>query len=427
VTDADDDSSAGVSASATLGPLRISGAFIDRTKQIPTASFLTIFGAPRAQTEDRRGYVDASYTGPFTGAWTGVARAGIDFNSYAGAYAYSEADASVLQIDGADSVQMSGELTLNRRARQHMFTLGGDVRGSLHNHQFASDDYGDLLDESHPSSVLGLYAQDEITIQPWLLLNAGVRLGYDSGFGANVAPRAGLVFLPRPGSSLKLLHGRAFRAPNSYERYYYSTMEDYGFTLKPETIMTTELVWESTMGSHLRTAMSAFHYDVDQLIEQRTIAASEATDGGLYFVNAGRTTANGADAELEAFWASGIAASVGYAYVHAKDPSTGGSLSNSPRHMTNARFLAPLGSVGSTLALEARGVSERLSIDGGTVPGFVTGNVTVTRAMTTRLDLGVSVHNIFNTGYADPGAEEHVQRAIPQDGRTFRVRARVRF
>ncbi len=134
--------------------------------------------------------------------------------------------------------------------------------------------------------------------------------------------------------------------------------------------MTNELVWESTMGSHLRTAMSAFHYDVDQLIEQRTIAASEATDGGLYFVNAGRTTANGADAELEAFWASGIAASVGYAYVHAKDPSTGGSLSNSPRHMTNARFLAPLGSVGSTLALEARGVSERLSIDGGTVPGL---------------------------------------------------------
>ncbi len=57
----------------------------------------------------------------------------------------------------------------------------------------------------------------------------------------------------------------------------------------------------------------------------------------------------------------------------------------------------------------------------------MTGNVTVTRAMTTRLDLGVSVHNIFNTGYADPGAEEHVQKAILQDGRTFRVRARVRF
>ena len=95
--------------------------------------------------------------------------------------------------------------------------------------------------------------------------------------------------------------------------------------------------------------------------------------------------------------------------------------------MTNVRFLAPLGSVGSTLALEARGVSERLSIDGGTVPGFVTGNVTVTRAVTKRFDLGVSVHNIFNTRYADPGAEEHVQRAIPQDGRTFRVRARVRF
>ena len=151
--------------------------------------------------------------------------------------------------------------------------------------------------------VLGLYAQDEITLQPWLLLNAGVRLDYDRAFGANVAPRAGLVFLPGPNSSLKILHGGAFRAPNSYELYYSSAMEEYGFRLEPETIKTTEVVWEGTIGSHLRAAVSAFHYDADQLVEPRTIAtiaADGAADGGLYFVNAGRTTANGADAELEA-------------------------------------------------------------------------------------------------------------------------------
>ena len=126
-------------------------------------------------------------------------------------------DTTVVQIDRGHALQASGELTLNRRARQHMFTLGGDVRGSLHNHQFTSDNYGDPVDESHPSSVLGFYAQDEVTLQPWLLLNAGVRLDYDRAFGANVAPRAGLVFLPGPNSSLKILYGGAFRAPNSYE------------------------------------------------------------------------------------------------------------------------------------------------------------------------------------------------------------------
>ena len=427
--DGDDDRSTGLNGSASIGRLRMSGAFIDRAKRIPTGSFSTVFGDRRSRTIDQRAYADAAYTGPFGGGWTGVARAGLDYDSYAGTYPFeSELDGIVLQQDGARSVQTSGELTLTRRSSHHILTLGAELRRSLLNHLFASDITGSILDEHHPSTSLGLYAQDQLTIRSWLLLTAGVRLDHDSAFGSRLTPRSGLVFLPGGKSTLKLLYGRAFRAPNAYERYYYPTMREEGLTLEPETIATSEVVWEQNIGPFVRTALSAFHYDADHLVEQRTLSYFDpATNRGLYFSNAGRTTANGADAQIEGCWPNGVTASVGYGYVLGKDWVTGAPLSNSPRHLTNVRVGAPIGLRASRLGLELRGVSTRRALDGRAVPGFVIANATATTPIHKRLDLEFSVYNLLNARYADPGAEEHVQRSIAQDGRTARVRVIARF
>jgi iron complex outermembrane receptor protein len=83
--------------------------------------------------------------------------------------------------------------------------------------------------------------------------------------------------------------------------------------------------------------------------------------------------------------------------------------------------------LGTTLALDVRGIGERRSLDGAPVRGFVVANATATTSAMKRLDLQVSLYNIFNTRYADPAAKEHVQRSIEQDGRTFRVRVIARF
>jgi outer membrane receptor for ferrienterochelin and colicins len=428
VVDSDGDRSASVQAQASIGRVRISGAFIDRAKRIPTASFATVFGDPRERTEDTRAYVDAAYVGPFGEKWAGVARGAIDFYGYSGAYPFDYgSDGIVISNDSSHSVQASGELTLNRRVTRHRFTLGTEVRRSLHNHQMAWDAFATQLDTSNPSSVVGVYAQDEVTLRSWLLLNAGLRLDYHDAFGSSLTPRAGLVFLPRRQSALKLLYGRAFRAPNSYELHYYGTMQEYGFSLEPETIDTTEVVWEEYIGGHLRTAVSAFQYDVDRLIAQRMLEAPGVLGGGLYFANDGRSTARGADAEIEGRWASGFTAAAGYSYVRAKDGSTLAQLSNSPRHLANVRMSAPIKPLASRLGIELRGVGQRLALDGSAVPGFVAGNVTATASVNKRMDLEVGVYNVLNTRYADPGAEEHAQRAITQDGRTARVRFIARF
>jgi hypothetical protein len=44
-----------------------------------------------------------------------------------------------------------------------------------------------------------------------------------------------------------------------------------------------------------------------------------------------------------------------------------------------------------------------------------------------RFEVRLGLYNASNTTYSDPGAEEHLQRAIQQDGRSAMAKVRVRF
>ena len=47
--------------------------------------------------------------------------------------------------------------------------------------------------------------------------------------------------------------------------------------------------------------------------------------------------------------------------------------------------------------------------------------------LTPHLDVSAGIYNLFDTRYAFPGGPEHVQEALPQNGRTFRVKLTYRF
>jgi outer membrane receptor for ferrienterochelin and colicin len=70
---------------------------------------------------------------------------------------------------------------------------------------------------------------------------------------------------------------------------------------------------------------------------------------------------------------------------------------------------------------------------GTTLAGNVTGGFTVAhftlsgRKLLPWLEVSASVYNLLDKSYADPGGEEHVQDTIPQDGRSFRVKATASF
>ncbi|HEX5854398.1 MAG TPA: TonB-dependent receptor, partial [Thermoanaerobaculia bacterium] len=78
--------------------------------------------------------------------------------------------------------------------------------------------------------------------------------------------------------------------------------------------------------------------------------------------------------------------------------------------------------------VEARYTTRRLTLAGDEVGGFLLANVTLlSRSLLHGLDLSATIYNALDRRYGDPGAEEHRQDVIQQDGRSFRLKATCRF
>jgi outer membrane receptor for ferrienterochelin and colicins len=420
----DRDSSSAAFGSIAVGRVAVRGAFITRDKQVPTASFETVFGDGRLETNDHRGYVHATYDGGLGRGWLGTARAGYDHYGYEGVYPLDYGiPQAVLQWDAAESQVLSGELTARRRVgRSHLLSVGAEVRRQMQNRMWTLDEMGSQFDVSRPATVAGVYAQDEMRLNAWALVNAGLRVDRHPSFGAHVAPRAGLVLLPRPQTAVKALYGRAFRAPNPYEMYYYPAQD--GVALLPETIRSSELVWEESLSQRLRSSLSVFTYDVSDIVQLGTVETA-AFEQPYAFTNAGGVRARGIEAEVEMSLFARVSARASHAFVRTRHRETGAIVTNSPQHLTKAALQLPLKLL--TLGLEGHYVGSRMTTSGERLPGFFLQNVVLTAPAHSHVEVSAGLYNAFDVSYADPGAEEHRQPSIPQDGRTFQARLRIGF
>ena len=423
--DMDDDRADSFFGSLALGRFSFRGGFADRYKHVPTASFATVFGDDRLATTDRKSYLSAAYDGPLGQGWSATARLAYDYYYYEGAYPTDYGDGqAVLFRDASQSQMITGEMTVRRRiARRHQLTIGTEIRGQFQNRTWASDDYGPLMEIANPGAIVGVYAQDEVRVFPWMLVNAGVRVDRYPQFSSDPTPRLGVVLLPRKQTAVKILHGRAFRAPNSYELYYYDAMREQQFTLEPERIQSTEAIWEEQLSDRVRTTVTAFTYKADRLIEQQSLAGT--SDNDLYFANLTTVNGHGLEAEGEAKLAYGLNGYFNYTFVRTYEVNDSRQLSNSPRHLAKFGVQVPVGRLYASM--EAQYIGERLTLGGDALKGAFVPNVVLTSPQGRRLELSLGLYNATNTAYADPVAEEHVQSAITQDGRTVLAKVRVRF
>ena len=424
--DLDHDESSNVFGSLSSGRFSIRAGAGHRRKQIPTASYGTVFGDDREATVDDRAFLNVVRDGPLGRGWSATARLAYDYYGYSGDYPTDYGDDGVVVFkDASDAHTVTGEVTARKRvARTHFVTAGVEVRRQIHNHQQSSDNSGDVLNVMAPGTNVGVYVQDEVRIFSWLLGNVGARVDRLPAFGLHATPRAALVVLPRPQTSVKLLYGRAFRAPNAYELHYYNAVLDGAFPkLRPEQVQSTEIVWEESLSRHVRTTVTAFRYDAERIIEQRRLATGSLNQ--IYFANVSNIVGTGVEAEVEARLSNGISTRVSQTFARVRDPRTAAAVSNSPAHVSKFGLQIPVPHL--FLSLEGQYVGERLTLTGETLGGFFTPNITLTSADDRRIGVSLGVYNAFDHAYADPGAEEHLQQAIRQDGRTVLARVRVAF
>ena len=287
------------------------------------------------------------------------------------------------------------------------------------------DETGVLLDDRRNSQTVGVYAEDEFRITSKVLLNAGLRFdNYFAGFGSTVNPRVALIVSPFDTTTVKVLYGRAFRAPNPYELYYDNNV--LSATLEPERISTREIVAEQRIGARAQVTASLFQNHVKDLITQRS--GSDDTLDGLYFQNLDGVTATGTELELQTELPGHLRTRVAYAYGSTRDTATRLRISNSPAQVATVVLDAPVARTGMVAALNGHYIGARRTVHDARVPTALVADVTLSRFPSRRgLGFSASLHNLFNAAYGDPGSVEHRQQIIVQDGRTISVRATWRY
>jgi iron complex outermembrane receptor protein len=265
--------------------------------------------------------------------------------------------------------------------------------------------------------VSAAFVQDEIRVADGWLVNGGLRLDHYDSFGATVNPRLAVIFAPRPGSAIKALYGRAFRAPNVYERVYEAPDVRLNPALGPEQITTYELLAEHRVSHALKVTAALFQNDVRSLIEYVLV------DVGIVgqFQNTGEAESTGAEVEAEAEW-MGVRGRLAHVWQRGRDRATSEDLSNAPRHITSVNVQLPLGGPVSG-SVEVRSMTARLSASSAVVPGHTLANVWASARLprVRGAQLSAGIYNVFDARYGDPTGDDFVQSSIPQPERNFRV------
>lgn len=424
---ADSDQFAKFFGRVTFKQLTFLGLYGSREKAIPTASFGTVFNDPRSKTIEIQGFVDVQYNRTFAGTWDVGSRVHYDRYGYDGDYVFENSDTEapllVVNKDFARGNWWGAELKLTKRVREgHTIAVGSEYRNNFRQDQFNYDQAPLLqyLDDRRTSTNWALYVQDEIALHRSVILNVGVRHDNYDTFGGTTNPRAGLIYSPLKKTTVKLLYGQAFRAPNAYELFWHQQdVAKSNPDLRPESNRTTELVLEQYLGTSLRVAATGFHYGIHGLITQQT----DPVDGLLVYNNVEEIRAKGLELEVEGRWSNGLRARVGHTIEDSRNNDTGLALTNSPKHLANVNVMTPILKERLSAGAELQYVGARRTIAGHEVPGVWMPNLTVFgQIVPHKLEVAASVYNLFDHTYSDPGSEEHRQDAIVQYGRSARLR-----
>jgi outer membrane receptor for ferrienterochelin and colicins len=408
----------------------LQGLFSARDKGVPTAYFGALFNDPRTQNYDYHQYLDLSYQHSIGDKWDLTARTSYDQARLQAPVAYSTG-----LPDGSTTVDTysfrgnwwDSEVKLSRTLlEKHKITLGTEITDNLRQDQGDYTAIGNVFTAVPASSTIwAFYGQDEFAITHTLTLSAGIRYDHYSGFGGSTNPRLGLIYHVFHPTTLKLLYGTAFRAPEPFELTPdYGPFFDNNLQLRPETIRSVEGVVEQTIGQHFKLSGSVFRNWIDDLISLET----NAGDGQSVYRNSEKADATGVEVELDGRSAGGIEGKASYSYTDAEQPVTHQILANSPQHLGKLNLSLPLARQRLFASLDAQYTSPAQTLAGNTVSGFSDFNVTLLgHTLGKHLDLSASIYNIFDKKYFDPGRPEDVQDAIQQDGRNFRVKITGRF
>jgi iron complex outermembrane receptor protein len=390
-----------------------------------------VFGDRRTRGWDDTTLAGLTYDRELSDQWTLRGRVSYNHYNYDGRYVYDYAEEGedpyiVVNKEYWKGRQWKGEVQVTGQpSAGHTLTAGSEFCYDMRQDQTTWDEAVYLNDSRH-NKDWGVYLQDEFKPLENLTFVAGMRYDWYESFGDTTNPRLGVIYDLLDDTTLKLLYGRAFRAPTVYELYYHDGWysQKPAEDLEPETIDTYEIVLEHRFSPELWGSISGFHYVMDDLIDQYM----DPDDDLLVFRNLDKVTADGIELALNGRWDNGWHSRISYSYVEAEDDAAGEALVDSPKHLAKLNVIAPIIENQLFAGLEVQYDSKTKTLAGDYADDFTLTNLTLTYVNASkRLEISAGIYNLFDIEYAYPGFGEHTQDTIEQDGRTFRIKLTYRF
>ncbi|MBF0499934.1 MAG: TonB-dependent receptor [Candidatus Riflebacteria bacterium] len=413
------------------GHFTVEGAFGRRTKGIPTGSYGTVFNSDGNSTTDEYSLLSLQYLKSSKTNGDLTIRLNQFKSQYQGKYNYDFAAAGdppsyAFNFDVGAGMRRVLDCQWTKKCwERHLFIIGTEFKDTVYMNQ-SNYDLTQKLDDNRSFLESALFIQDEYKICSKLSLSAGIRDDRLNQFGERTNPRFALVFNPAKSSVIKLLSGQAFRAPNGYERYY----QDGGLTqkvnpnLQPETNDTLEGVYEKTFSDGLFGSVSLYKYKIKNLIS----LVRDPVDNLMFFQNLDSVEARGSEVSLKKQWEDGKECRFNCSWQTNKDQRSGEMLSNSPNRMAKLLISVPMMQSKFNCGLETQYMSTRKTLAGNESGDVFLTNFTIAhRNRPKNVEFALSCYNLFGKTYFDPGAEEHIQDKIEQNGRTFRVKGTYFF
>jgi outer membrane receptor protein involved in Fe transport len=419
--------SVGTAGRAWWGPLTVQWFYHQRSQNTPIGSYATTFDDSRSSSADTRMMTEVRYEPKLSNSFQLMTRVHANRYLFDGYYSYQPE----YHLENFVGTWFGAEARLVYSPSSRLRITGG-FEGQIHpeatfvGQAVAPDgDKRKYLDEHDPYKFAAAYAIAEGSPVPWFRASGGVRVDIYSTFGPIFVPRAALIFKPVTGGTLKVMGGRAFRAPSIYEQNYNDGGESElkARPLRPETVDSGELEYTQRFAedwvalgaahaSYLRNLISTYPVTpTSELVSYQNVNTPALAVGG--------------DVELRREWRKGwmFAAMYGYQYCRFLDPPHANPrLVAAPEHLASLRMVAPvvreLASIGLRATLEGpRRIDTET--DRTTSPAVIA-DVTVSggiRQFGLRYTFGV--YNLIGWRYEYPVTENFLSHTMPQNGRTF--------
>jgi outer membrane receptor for ferrienterochelin and colicins len=436
-------------ARAKWRDLSLTGFVTFREQDIPAGAYGALVGDPRNWVRDTRGLLEARFEPELV-----ARKLHLYTRAYANLYRFDSEQAFPPDLEAGPSSEslvderyrgtwFGGEArvvgTLSERVR---LTGGGEIqastRASLYGASTADGVRTVPLNDDLPYQIYAGYLLGDIKLTRQLALSAGARVDAWSTFGATVNPRLNLVLRPSAHDVLKLVAGRAYRAPSVYELRYRDgrtqVRSDFDENeLLPELAWSGELEFTHRFLEHW-ALVAALHFQYAEALMEQALTDPANERSPVYYRNddSDALTAGG-DLELRRELYRGLLFVGSYGYLYARymgeAPMGSSRLPNAPAHYASFRLIVPVWQ-GTRLAvrsaLEApRRISDLTTEE--TRTGVITDLVFSGLLGDSGFDFAVGVYNLFDFRVALPTDPTFVTRTMPQLGRSLLVSLGLRL